>query len=118
MITKKVIRTLYKKYKKQPESPDCLDMELLFESGAAECHVVSIDMDESAFGVLEIGSVDSASPFHRLPLNGIHAIVPFEEWIAIVMPSAIVFLSRATTTVNVHVRTEPTSLWQRIKDLF
>ena len=32
MITKRVIDTLYKKYKKLPESPDCLDMPLLFES--------------------------------------------------------------------------------------
>ena len=43
MITRKVIQTLYKKYRKLPESPDCLDMPLLFENALQ--HNINIDMD-------------------------------------------------------------------------
>ena len=43
MITRKVIQTLYKKYRKLPESPDCLDMPLLFECAA--WYNINIDMD-------------------------------------------------------------------------
>lgn len=44
MITKQVINTLYKKYRKLPESPDCLDMPLLFDYASTH-HNISIDME-------------------------------------------------------------------------
>ena len=44
MITKKVIQTLYKKYRKLPPSPDCLDIPLLFD-GASAHHNIVIDME-------------------------------------------------------------------------
>lgn len=116
MITKQVIETLYKKYKKLPESPDCLDMPLLFES-ASQYHNVSIDMD-SLVDSLIIRSIDSRSPFHRIPLEKIHAIVPFEEWVAIVMHSSIVFLNRKSAKVNVHIRPCRPSLMERMKCIF
>lgn len=115
MITHKVIQTIYKKYRKLPESPDCLDMPLLFECAAN--HNIKIDM-ESTIDSLVIGSIDPASPFHRIPLERIHAIVPFEEWIAIVLHSSIIFLSRKSSRVSVHVRTEPPTIWERITALF
>lgn len=116
MITRKVIQTLYKKYRKLPESPDCLDMALLFDY-AGEHHNINIDM----FGPVDsliIGSIDSSSPFHRIPLERIHAIVPFEEWVAVVLHSSIIFLSRRTGRVSVHVRTDPPSFWERIRNIF
>jgi hypothetical protein len=114
MITKQVIQTLYKKYRKQPKSPDCLDMQLLFDN-AEQQHHVKVDFDNYH---LVIGSIDAASPFHSFPLTHIHAIVPFEEWIAIVMHSSIIFLNRKTSKVTVHVRTQRMSLWQRIRQAF
>lgn len=116
MITRKVIEALYKKYRKLPESPDCLDMPLLFES-ASENHNILIDMDGPVDSLL-IGSIDPASPFHRLALDRIHAIVPFEEWVAIVLHSSMIFLNRKSNQVSVHVRTEPPTLAERIKGIF
>lgn len=116
MITRKVIQTLYKKYRKLPDSPDCLDMALLFEY-AAEHHNISIDMD-GPVDALIIRSIDPDSPFHRIPLERIHAIVPFEEWVAIVLHSSIIFLNRKSSRVSVHVRTEPPTLLERIKEFF
>jgi hypothetical protein len=113
MITKQVIQTLYKKYRKQPKSPDCLDMQLLFDN--AEAHHVKVDFENYH---LVIGSIDKASPFHSFPLTHVHAIVPFEEWIAIVLHSSIIFLNRKTPKVTVHVRTNSMTLWQRIRRAF
>ena len=87
MITKQVINTLYKKYRKLPESPDCLDMPLLFDYASTH-HNISIDM-EGPVDALIIRSIDPASPFHRIPLERIHAIVPFENWVAIMLHSSM-----------------------------
>lgn len=116
MITRKVIQTLYKKYRKLPESPDYLDMALLFEY-ASRHHNVAIDM-EGPVDSLVIRSIDPDSPFHRIPLERIHAIVPFEEWVAIVLHSSIIFLNRNSNRVSVHVRTDPPTVWERVKDWF
>lgn len=116
MITKKVIDTIYKKYRKLPESPDFLDMPLLFDY-AAEHHNVSIDMD-GPVDSLVIGSIDRDSPFHRIPLEKIHAIVPFEEWIAIVLHSSIIFLNRKSNKVSIHIRAHKPTLMDRIRDAF
>lgn len=116
MITKKVIQTLYKKYRKLPESPDYLDMPLLFDY-AAEHHNITIDMD-GPVDALVIRSIDPDSPFHRIPLERIHAIVPFEEWVAIVLHSSIIFLNRRSSRVSVHVKTMEPSLFDRVCDFF
>lgn len=116
MITKKVIQTLYKKYRKLPPSPDCLDIPLLFDCASAH-HNVMIDMD-GPVDTLLIRSIDPDSPFHRIPLERIHAIVPFEEWVAIVLHSSIIFLNKKSSKVSVHIRTEPPTLMERIKAMF
>ncbi len=116
MITKQVIQTLYKKYDKAPESPDFLDMPLLFDYASTH-HNVSIDMD-GPVDCLIIKSIDKDSPFHRIPLERIHAIVPFEEWVAVVLHSSIIFLNRKSSKVSVHVRIHEPSVLERIGNLF
>ncbi len=76
MITKQVINTLYKKYRKLPESPDCLDMPLLFDY-----------------------------------------IVPFENWVAIMLHSSIIFLDRRSPKVSVHIRQHRPSFIERVRGL-
>lgn len=115
MITKKVIETLYQKYKKLPPAPDYLDMPLLFDY-AAKHHKITIDMD-GPVDTLKINSIDASSPFHSIALERIHAIVPFEEWVAIVLHSSIIFLNRNSSKVSVHVRTEAPSLIERLKGI-
>lgn len=117
MITRKVIKTLYKKYRKLPESPDFLDMALLFDDDVQKNHNIQIDMD-GPVDSLVINSIDPESPFHRIPLERIHAIVPFEEWVALVQHSSVIFLNRKSPRVSVHVRTDPPTLWKRISQLF
>ena len=111
MITKQVIETLYKKYRKLPKSPDCLDFALLFDDIATH-HDISVDMDTDS---LVIRSLGENSPFSRIPLSRIHAIVPFEEWIAIVLHSSIIFLNRTSPKVSVHIQPPRLSFIDRLK---
>lgn len=113
MITREVIDTLYRKYSKAPSGPDCLDMPLLFDY-VAELHDITIDM-EGTTDCMIINSIDPGSPFHRIPLRNIHAIVPFEEWIAIVLHSSIIFLSRKAPKVSIHIKPAPVSLLDRAR---
>lgn len=103
MITQQVIDTLYKQYSKLPKSLDCLDMPLLFDA-AGPHHDISVDMDDNMNAELVIGSIDRNSPFHRLPMHRIHAIVPFESWVAIVMHSSIIFLNKKDNKVSIHLK--------------
>lgn len=114
MITKQVINTIYKKYPKAPKSPDYLDFGLLFDI-PQELHDVHVDLDTNK---LIINSVDPMSPFHSLSLSRIHAIVPFEEWIALVLPAAIVFLNKKSSKVSIHLKPMKTNFLDSIKYKF
>lgn len=110
MITKKVIDTLYKRYSKRPNSADDLNIALLFES-AHPVHGIVIE-DERVV----INSVEDNSPFHRIPLKLIHSIVEFDEAVAIILHSSIIFLSRYDSDTPVSVHLKP--LKPSIKDRF
>ena len=103
MINQKVIDTLYKQYSKAPKSIDGLDMPLLFDAAGAH-HDISVDIDDNMNAELVIGSIEDMSPFKRLPMHRIHAIVPFENWVAIVMHSSIIFLNKKNDKVSVHLK--------------
>ncbi|MEE0979126.1 MAG: hypothetical protein UH625_06935 [Muribaculaceae bacterium] len=111
MISKKSIDYIYKKHCNRPESPDCLDIILLFE-GAHPSHGIEIDGDN-----LIISSVPEWSPFRSIPLNNIHAIVDFEETVAVVLPRSIIFLSKVNNKINVHIKDEKTSFMERMRNI-
>ncbi|MBD5224898.1 MAG: hypothetical protein HDS68_02880 [Bacteroidales bacterium] len=111
MIQKKVIDAIYKKCSKRPVSPDELDIPLLFEKLPEET-MIEIDGND-----IIIGSIDSRSPFYRVPVNHIHAILEFDEAIAIVLHSTILFLSKDDGSLHVHLRDLRPSLMDRIRDV-
>lgn len=113
MITTDVINAIYKKYDKWPKSPDCLDFALLFE-GAGIVHDIMIDPEMQE---LTIASISPDSPFHTLSINNIYAIIPFEEWIAIVLHSSIIFLNKKKPLTSIHIKQPTLSIWDRIKGL-
>lgn len=112
MITKKVIDNIYCKYKKRPESPDELNLGLLF-GDVFEHHGIMIDENE-----LVINSIDPTSPFHTIPLSHIHAIIEFDEHIAIVLHSSIIFLKKAGSGVHIHVKMPSLSFGDRLRSAF
>lgn len=109
MITEKVIDSLYKTYKKRPASADELDIGLLFEY-LMENH--EIEIDDTAH--LIINSMPKNSPFHRIALDRIHAIVEFEHKIAIVLHSSIIFLNKADKKSHIHIRQAKASVLDKI----
>lgn len=113
MITKEVIKTLYKQYPRRPKSVDSLDMVLLFDTVGA-VHDITVDIDTNE---LVIGSIDSKSLFHRIPLAHIHAFVPFEEWTAIVLHSSIIFLNRKNNKVSVHLKPPTPTISERLRGI-
>ncbi len=112
MITNNVIQALYRKYNRRPASVDSLDIHLLFEA-VHPSNTIRIDD-----GMLYINSIPVDSPFHSISLGNIHAIVEFEETVALVMHSTILFLSKVNNDVRVHIKPMRDSLWSRIKDKF
>jgi hypothetical protein len=109
MVTKKVIDTIYRQFNHPPQSVDELNIGLLFDY-AIENHGIVIDEND-----LYIGSVDPKSPFAVLPLDRIHEIIEFDDVIAIVLHSSIIFLNKHNSDVNVHIRMTQPSLWSRLK---
>lgn len=109
MIQKKAIDEIYKRYRRRPESPDELNIPLLFEQLPPETDI-EIDGND-----LVLGSVDATSPFHRLPIGNIHAIIEFSEAVAIVLPHSIVFLSKDDGQAYVHIKELKQSFLSRLK---
>ena len=109
MVTKKLIESIYRKYNRPPSSPDELNIGLLFEY-AFENHGIVIDEND-----LYIGSVEPSSPFATIPLDHIHEILEFEDYIAIVLRNSIIFLNKNNSDVNVHLRRVSPSVWSRLK---
>lgn len=114
MISQKVIDQLYRKFNKRPKSIDELNIPLLFE---AVHPMHGIEFDE---GELVINSVPADSPFHRLPLALVHEIVEFEDMVAIVLHSSIVFLSRSAdhkSPVQVHIKPLELSMTDKLMSM-
>jgi hypothetical protein len=110
MITQKVIDSLYKKYSKRPESPDKLPISMLFEYTSEQHALCTSECGEH----LIIGSTEPSSPFHKLPIACINAIVNFEEWVAIVLHSSIIFLSKISPKINIHIKQPQYNFFDRI----
>lgn len=112
MITKAVIDTLYKKFDKRPSSIYDLNIPLLFES-IDPSHAIEIDGDQ-----LIINSIPVSNPFHSVNLNNVNAIIEFEESVALVMHSSIIFLSRTNNDVSLHFKPLKTSFMDKVRDKF
>ena len=111
MIQKKAIDSIYKKFRKRPASPDELDIPLLFEKVPVEAGI-EIDGEN-----LVLNSVDSNSPFHKIPVSHIHAILDFDEAVAIVLHSSIIFISKEDGSVSVHLKEIGLTLLDRVRSM-
>jgi len=109
MITQAVIDQLYKTYKKTPLKADDLDVDLLFEH-LIEHHDIQID----DYANLILGSLPESSPFYKIPLSNIHAIVEFEKKIAVVLHSSIIFLNKFDNRSTVHIKMPKRSILDRL----
>ncbi len=109
MITQKDIDSLYKQYKNPPATPDDLDIDLLFKY-LLDFHDIAID----DHGNLIINSIPAESPFHKIPLKHVHAIVEFESRVAIVLHSSIIFLNKHNSKSNINIKMPKRSILSRL----
>lgn len=114
MITRENINEIYRKYKKTPASVDELNIATLFDETAIH-HDIMIDPENNT---ISFGSIDTASPFHTLPLDRINAILGFDEWVAIVTGSSIVFLNRKSPKVVVDIKPIEATFSQKLSKIF
>ncbi len=110
MITKKVIDSLYKKYSKLPAGVESLDVGLLFDE-SMEQHNISIDEN----GNLVIGSIEPGSPFHKLAMNRVHGINNFENYVALILHSSILFLSKKGPHASINIKANPVTFWEKVR---
>lgn len=112
MITRKVIEELYRTYNKRPESPYDLNLSLLFDH-VVDVHGITLDEEK-----LVINSIPEGSIFHAINLSHIHEIVEFENSLAIVLHSSIIFLNKHDNKSYIHIRVDKPGLWDRLKMKF
>lgn len=114
MITKEVIKNIYRKYPRRAAGADDLDIAMLFET-VGDIHNINIDIDSDT---ITIGSIDPRSPLHALPLSHVHAFVSFEQWTAIVLANTIIFLNRREPKVTIHIKPTRPTLTDRLQSFF
>ena len=78
-----------------------------------DCHNITVDGDN-----VVLGSVSPDSPFHSLGLDRIHAILDFERHLAIVLPASILFLTKDSPSVNIHLKALRPSVFDRLRSRF
>ncbi|MCH5318121.1 MAG: hypothetical protein J1E38_00230 [Paramuribaculum sp.] len=109
MITKKVIDAIYKACPKPPANPDDLNVDILFEKIEDP---LAISFDDRW---LVLHTVPENSPFHKIELKRIHCIEEFEDEVAIVLHSSIIFLNKKDGVPHVHIREERPSFMEKLR---
>lgn len=100
MITKEVIRDIYKEYQKPAENVDELRIPYFVELLAPHHHL-KFDGDELIFeDMMEF------NPFRRILVRNLHAILEFSKMVAFVFPNHILFLGKRSSELSAHFKPE------------
>lgn len=110
MITKQVIDDLYKKYRRMPKRLDDRHLGLLVEYAIDNDETVSLEGDKLVFNQL-----DACSPFREIELERIHGVENFDNVLAVVLHSSIIFINKQTGATNVHLKLNPTSFGDKLR---
>lgn len=100
MITKEVIRDIYKVYKKPNENLEELNIPYFLKLLAPH-HKLKYDGDEFIFE-----DMDEFNPFRRILVRNVHAILEFTKMVAFVFPNHILFLGKRSPELSVHFKPE------------
>lgn len=112
MITKEVIKDIYKEYKKPSENLDELRIPYFLELLKAH-HNLKYDGDELIFEDME-----DFNPFRRILVRNLHAILEFNKMIAFVFPNHILFLGKRSSELSVHFKPEDNPEKEKKKSFF
>ncbi|MDE6491485.1 MAG: hypothetical protein K2L49_10045 [Muribaculaceae bacterium] len=109
MITRQIIEALYKKYRRMPKSKAERNLDLLHNFAAEN---VAVDIEE---GKLILYNIDPMSPFNEIRLDNIYGVVDFDDCIAVVLHSSIVFIMKSDASVHVHIKVNPPTFTEKLK---
>lgn len=107
MISKYIIRALYKKYSKPPRNFSELNIDE-FVSICGDSYGITVNDVSMTFG-----QMSEDNPFRTILLRNIYGIEKFEYHMALVSSSYILFFSRESCDVTVHFKPESTSWLKR-----
>lgn len=100
MLTKEVIRDIYKEYSKPNQNKEELQIPYFLEM-LKPYHNLKYDGDEFIFE-----DMDEFNPFRRILSKNLHAILEFSKHIAFVFPNHILFLGKRSPELHVHFKPE------------
>ena len=103
MITKEVIKDIYKEYGKPAENIEDLQIPFFLKK-LEKHHHLKFDGDELVFEDME-----EFSPFRRILVRNLHAVLEFSKMIAFVFPNHILFLGKRSPELSVHFKPDDDS---------
>lgn len=109
MITDKVIKEIYKKFSKPPRSQDELRLDY-FVPLLHKVHNITVSDDE-----ILLNDLEEFNPFRRFLLRRVCAILEFDRFVALVLPTHILFLGKEDKTMRIHMKPQKSpSVFERI----
>lgn len=100
MITKEVIKDIYKEYSHPNANQEVLRIPHYLRL-LEQHHHLKFDGDELIFEDME-----EFNPFRRILVRNLHAILEFNKHIAFVFPNHILFLGKRSPELHVHFKPE------------
>lgn len=101
MISNDTIQRLYNTYNEAPALFENRGLNRLMEY-AFDSDAVDFDGDRIVFN-----SVARNSPLRSIELERIYGVEELENWLAVVLPAAILFVNRTDNAVRVHLKELP-----------
>lgn len=112
MITDEVIRTIYKLNRKPQKGLFKAQIEHLIDT-LKKTHDVAINSEE-----LILKDLEEESPFRVVLINKIMGIEEFERTMAVILPNCILFFSKETNDIHIHIKMPKMSFKDKLKSLF
>lgn len=112
MITKEVIKDIYTQYNKPNSNLEDLNIPYFLKL-LEHHHNLKYDGDELIFEDME-----DFSPFRRILVKNLHAIIEFSKMVAFVFPNHILFLGKRSPELSVHFKPEEEETEKKKKSFF
>lgn len=98
MITNDTIQRLYTTYATAPELFEERGLTRLMDY-AFDTDAIDFDGDRLVFN-----TVDAESPLRSVEIERIYGAEEIGEWLAVVLPSSIIFINRRDLSSRIHVK--------------
>lgn len=106
----KLIKSLYKRFRRRTSSLDQRRLDLLCDN-IIDRRGLELNDDRIVFSAMPANA-----PLRSIRLDHIRGVAEVEQYLAIVLHSSIIFFNRATLQIAVHIK--PPTLLERVTNLF